>query len=86
MGPSCPSLPTNPARAGPHAGPDGQPLGAPEAKASGQVAVPSLDGAVLYAGTRGTVMVLRRSDLALLDVIKVRCAALRCAAHGDAAQ
>jgi hypothetical protein len=50
------------------------------------VAVPSLDGALLYAGTRGTVMVLRRSDLALLDVIKVRCAALRCAAHGDTAQ
>ena len=36
-----------------------------------QVAVASHDGAIIYAGTRGAVMVLRRSDLALLDVIKV---------------
>ncbi|KAI3431641.1 hypothetical protein D9Q98_004688 [Chlorella vulgaris] len=41
------------------------------ASCSGQVAVPSHDGALIYAGTRGAVMVLRRSDLALLDVIKV---------------
>lgn len=47
--------------------------GADEATgAGGQVAVPSLDGEVIYAGCRGALLALRRSDLALLDVHKVR--------------
>ncbi|KAL4440063.1 hypothetical protein ABPG75_003064 [Micractinium tetrahymenae] len=37
----------------------------------GQVAVPSPDGEVIYAGCRGALLVLRRSDLALLDVHKI---------------
>lgn len=45
--------------------------GSNAAGTSGQVAITSHDGAIIYAGTRGAVMVLRRADLALLDVVKV---------------
>lgn len=37
----------------------------------GQVALPSPDGEVVYAGCRGALLALRRGDLALLDVHKV---------------
>ncbi|PRW33215.1 Retinoblastoma-binding 5 [Chlorella sorokiniana] len=37
----------------------------------GQVAIASPDGQLVYAGSRGALLVLRRSDLALLDACKV---------------
>lgn len=36
-----------------------------------QVAVASPDGQLIYAGSRGALVVLRRSDLVLLDACKV---------------
>ena len=40
------------------------------AASSGQLAIPSHDGQLIYAGSRGALMVFRQDDLALLDVVK----------------
>jgi hypothetical protein len=44
--------------------------GRPAAADGGQVAIPSHDGQLIYAGSRGALVAFRRDDLSLVDVIK----------------